>query len=87
MKLYPFEKCCGYALYVMQYKGGTIYQQFICEACGTKQTMEQPNIMFETGECEECKHITNIKKNGCNYMASFDLGEPKLWLPTPPRQR
>jgi hypothetical protein len=35
--------------------------------------MDVPNVFYKTGRCEECGHITNIKEDGCNYMAHFKL--------------
>jgi hypothetical protein len=71
MKLHPFDKVAKNAAMWMS-RGVTIHQQFNCEHCGTKQTMEKPNIFFEKGTCQECSKVTDIKKNGCNYMARFD---------------
>jgi hypothetical protein len=67
MKLHPFTECTKEA-FVWFERGATIYQQFNCEHCGAKQTMDTPNTFFELGTCEECGKETNIKKNGCNYM-------------------
>jgi hypothetical protein len=49
------------------------YQKFTCEKCGSRQTMETPNTFYLLGECEECKHVTDIKKKGCGYMATFSI--------------
>lgn len=48
-----------------------LFQQFQCAKCKAKQTMPDPNILYQTGKCEECGHVTNIMKDGCNYMATF----------------
>jgi PHP family Zn ribbon phosphoesterase len=48
-----------------------VFQQFNCAACGTKQTMEEPNVLHTAGKCEECGAITNLRKYGCNYMVYF----------------
>jgi uncharacterized Zn finger protein len=70
MKLHPFDECVRDAKAITD-KGHAVYQQFNCAKCGTKQTMELPNTFFTTGKCEECGHVTDIQKNGCNYMAHF----------------
>lgn len=67
MKLHPFNECVRAAIVYME-KGADVYQQFNCASCRKKQTMDTPNIFFETGICEECKHETDIKKDGCNYL-------------------
>jgi transcription elongation factor Elf1 len=72
MKLHPFNDCVKQAKSIMD-KGHLIYQQFNCAKCGTKQTMDVPNVFYKTGHCEECGHITNMEKDGCNYMAHFKL--------------
>jgi predicted RNA-binding Zn-ribbon protein involved in translation (DUF1610 family) len=49
-------------------KGNDVYQKFTCANCGSRQTMETPNVFYTEGKCEECGHVTDIKKNGMNYM-------------------
>jgi hypothetical protein len=53
--------------------GATVYQKFTCEKCGSRQTIEEPNRLFTSGVCEECKHTTDIRKRGCNYMVHYKL--------------
>lgn len=48
--------------------GAIIHQKFTCEACGSRQTIEEPNRFFTEGRCEECSHITNIRDRGCGFM-------------------
>jgi hypothetical protein len=72
MKLHPFDECLKGAKVIMD-KGHNIHQQFTCAKCKAKQTMDVPNVFYKTGRCEECGHITNIKEDGCNYMAHFKL--------------
>jgi hypothetical protein len=76
MKLYPFYEVAENAESKMQL-GGTIYQQFLCAGCGTKQTIETPNVFHKLGICEECGHTTNIEQDGCNFMLTFDIQLPK----------
>jgi hypothetical protein len=73
MKLHPFDEVIAAAHLLIQ-KGHTVLQQFNCAQCGRKQTMETPNVFYHTGQCEECKHITNIAANGCNYMVVLSPG-------------
>jgi hypothetical protein len=72
MKLHPFNDVAIHAAATMA-KGATIFQQFNCAHCGIKQTMDTPNKFFEKGTCEECGKITDIKRDGCNFMARFDV--------------
>lgn len=67
MRLHDFDECVRDAARLID-MGHTIFQQFNCAHCGIKQTMEAPNLFFRSGKCEECGRITNIEKNGCNYM-------------------
>jgi DNA-directed RNA polymerase subunit RPC12/RpoP len=67
MKVYPFKKVVK-ALEEKLAQGWDFYLQFNCANCGTKQTIDTPNIIYKTGRCEECGHITNIEHDGCNYM-------------------
>jgi hypothetical protein len=48
-----------------------VFQQFNCAACGVKQTMGEPNVLYAAGKCEECGAITNLRKHGCNYAVHF----------------
>jgi hypothetical protein len=64
---YPFNEVCRTAEEKMQ-QGFDVYQKFTCAKCGSRQTIDTPNIFHKLGRCEECKHITNIEKRGCNYL-------------------
>jgi hypothetical protein len=75
MKLHPFDEVAKNAKARMA-DGWTIYQQFNCAKCGTKQTMPDANKFYSQGICEECKHVTDIRRDGCNFMATFDSGRP-----------
>lgn len=48
--------------------GNTIHQKFWCSGCGEAQHMEKANAFYTQGKCEECGHITDIIKDGCNYL-------------------
>ena len=70
MKLHPFHDVVKQAEAVME-RGGKVYQQFNCAGCGVKQTMDDVNVFHTMGHCEECGHITDIKKDGCNFLVIF----------------
>lgn len=50
-------------------KGGAVLQKFTCSGCGARQTMDKPNKFYTSGSCGECGHITDIAKDGCNFIA------------------
>ena len=68
MKVSPFWDVASNARRKMM-EGWTTYQQFNCGHCGTKQTMSDPNRFHKKGNCEECGKVTDIEKDGCNFMA------------------
>jgi hypothetical protein len=49
-------------------QGMDVYQKFTCSGCGSRLTMEEPNVFSESGACDKCPAITDIKKDGCNYL-------------------
>lgn len=49
-------------------RGATLYFKFTCEECGSRQTFDKPNKLYEEGECERCGHVTSLVENGCGYM-------------------
>ena len=69
MKLHPFAEVAKNADEKVR-QGWTVYQQFSCAGCGAKQTMEDKNVFHHKGRCEECGHITDIERDGCNFMAA-----------------
>lgn len=58
-------------------KGHTVWQKFTCANCSSRQTMGTPDTFYKTGTCEECNHITNIEKDGCNFIMLM-TNDPKL---------
>lgn len=67
MKDFPFDVVCDKARDLAQ-QGYEVHQKFTCAGCGQRLTMAEPNHFFETGTCDQCDTITNIKAHGCNYM-------------------
>jgi hypothetical protein len=55
--------------------GFTVYQKFSCANCGTRLGIDEPNRFYTTGTCPECEHVTDIRKQGCNYMMTGNLGD------------
>lgn len=54
-------------------KGADVYQKFTCAGCGQRLGMEEPNHFYETGTCDKCNTVTNIREQGCNYMVHMRL--------------
>lgn len=46
-------------------QGFTVWQKWTCGHCGSRQTMENPNVFYKSGRCEECGQVTIIEK--CGY--------------------
>lgn len=80
MKLHPFYDCVKNTAELID-RGIDIQQQFICAHCGVKQTMDTPNRMFTSGKCEECGKLTDIVKDGCNYMAVIGVSAKRQRAP------
>jgi hypothetical protein len=30
--------------------------------------METPNVLYKTASCDQCQTVTDIEKQGCNYL-------------------
>lgn len=67
MSDYPFDEIVE-AVERHAQNGFNCYQKFTCEKCGERLTMDIPNMLFERGTCDKCGHISDIRKNGCNYL-------------------
>ena len=48
--------------------GGTVYQKFTCQACGNRLTMDVPNTFYTSGTCDKCGEVTDIEKQGHNFL-------------------
>jgi hypothetical protein len=73
VKLYPWDEVIDRVDELIK-RGADVYQQFNCEHCGAKQTMDTPNVFHESGICEECRKLTDIKKHGVNFMIHVGAG-------------
>ena len=65
---YPIVECIVQAEILVN-KGVRVHQKFTCEKCGSRQTMGEPDMFYNIGKCEECKHETDLFVRGCNYIA------------------
>ena len=64
---YPFEEVVMDAMKMTE-RNCDVYQKFTCVGCGQRLTMEEPNRFYETGTCDKCPAVTDIRKMGCNYI-------------------
>ncbi len=44
--------------------GAKVYFKFTCENCGERVLFQEPNILYEEGECCRCGHLTKILAGG-----------------------
>jgi len=72
-KDYPFEEIAEACCDLIKNKKATFYQKFTCANCGSRQTIDEPNKLFTMGICEECKHMTDIVEQGCNYLVHYQF--------------
>jgi len=72
---YPLEACMKKANAIIDaYPGTKIYQKFSCGGCGERLTIDIPNEFHERGSCDKCDFITDIRKQGCNYLVVYAAG-------------
>lgn len=64
---HSLKECRAAAQHIIA-SGGTIWQKWTCDACGSRETNETPNVMLPFGKCK-CGHTTDITERGCNYRA------------------
>jgi len=72
MNLYPLNDVAKNAAKYAN-EGVTIHQQWLCSHCHVKQTMGEANIFYTCGECEECGQVTDIARDGCNFVAVINV--------------
>ena len=84
MNLHPFDEVVKKASDRIA-EGWDTYQQFNCAHCHTKQTMSEVNKFHKFGRCQECDQVTDIYKNGCNFMAVIARGGGKGFTAARPK--
>jgi len=68
---HPFDTIIASATEQIE-AGATVYQKFTCAGCGNRLGMGEPNVFHTKGSCDKCDAITDIRKQGCNFMAVFE---------------
>jgi len=56
--------------------GAEAYLKFTCLHCGSRQTMEKANSMYTSGECEECKGISDFHSPSVELGILLHAGTP-----------
>jgi hypothetical protein len=67
MSDFPFDEVAAEAAEKIT-MGFDIHQKFTCAGCGQRLTMADKNIFYMQGTCDQCPTVTDIKKQGCNYL-------------------
>lgn len=67
----PIEEIAKEMANVVKKYGATTWQKWTCAHCGSRQGMEQPNVLFRQGECEECHKVTDITHCGFRMVMPF----------------
>lgn len=49
--------------------------KFTCEHCGERCTFQEPNKLYEKGECHRCGKETVVKRGG--YALEYHFDKPK----------
>lgn len=57
--------------------GADVLFKFTCEHCGERCTLQEPNVLYENGECFRCGKITKIEFGGFTiHMVLGKKGRP-----------
>ena len=72
---YPLAECASMAERIIA-SGGTVFQKFTCQNCGSRLTIDEPNVFYTSGTCDKCHHETDIQSRGCNYLVIY-MGKPR----------
>jgi hypothetical protein len=75
-KNFPLQECDTALQRIMRDlpEGSAFFQKWTCGGCGARVTGNTPNKLFIGGHCEDCGHITDIRKSGCNYSLHMAIG-------------
>lgn len=58
-----------------QWPGAEILFKFTCSHCGERCTLQEPNTLYEEGECFACNKKTKIEFGG--FMVHYVIGGNK----------
>ena len=75
-KDFPLEEIAA-IMYPLIQQGCETYQKFTCSLCASRQTIDEPNVLYKTAKCELCGTITDLAKTGCGFAV---VGNSKIVL-------
>lgn len=52
-------------------QGFLVFFKWTCEKCGARLTFPEPNKFYKYGKCDQCGHVTEIKKGGFMVLKVF----------------
>lgn len=58
-----------------QWPGAEVYFKFTCEHCGNRCMFQEPNMLYEFGECSECGEETKVDVGGFTVHMVLDPGK------------
>ena len=64
---YPLEEILQ-AVAKLADEGWDVYQKFTCSGCGQRLTIDEANTFYAESTCDRCDAVTDIRKQGCNYL-------------------
>src|SRR4051812_44087984 len=73
-KDYPRDEIAKLAVEAIERHGGPqfarVYFKFTCAQCGERCQFDEPNALYETGECHACGHVTTVEIAGFSLLLS-----------------
>lgn len=57
-----------------RYPGATLHFKFTCPHCGERCTLQEPNTLYESGECFRCGKTEPITHGGFMLMMEYQEG-------------
>jgi hypothetical protein len=72
VKDFPLDECCEAARDFVA-DGALVFQKWTCDGCGERVTANTPNVFTELGHHEDCGHVTDIRRKGCNYALIWSI--------------
>ncbi len=71
---YPRDEIAKMATEAIARNGGPahakVYFKFTCPACSERCTFDDPNALYEDGECATCGHIAPVTRAGFALLVS-----------------
>ena len=72
---YSIDECAATLEKILKERpGSAFYQKWTCGGCGQRIIGNERNKLFIEGHCEDCGHVTDLRKAGCNYALHMAFG-------------